>query len=50
VYYAEKDYFNAKATFRSVVQNARSEEVREEAETKLNKVTEEEIGKSKLIQ
>ncbi len=50
VYYAEKDYFNAKATYRSVVQNARSPEVREEAETKLNKVTEEEIGKSKLIQ
>ncbi|HLA52498.1 MAG TPA: tetratricopeptide repeat protein, partial [Flavitalea sp.] len=50
VYYAEKDYFNAKATYRSVVQNARSAEVREEAETKLNKVTEEEIGKSKLIQ
>lgn len=48
VYYQQKDYFNAKATYRSVVNNAKIEELREEAEQKLQKVTEEEDKESKV--
>ena len=48
IYYAQKDYFNAKATYQSVVDNARVETLRSEAKAKLNKVTEEEKGQSKV--
>jgi TolA-binding protein len=42
VYYAQKDYFNAKATFQSIVDNSINPELKSEAQTKLNKVIEEE--------
>jgi lipopolysaccharide biosynthesis regulator YciM len=45
VYYAQKDYFNAKATFQSIVDNSINPELKTEAQTKLSKVIEEE-GKS----
>ena len=48
IYYAEKDYFNAKATYQSVVNNARIETLRQEAKTKLDKVTDEEKSQSKV--
>jgi predicted negative regulator of RcsB-dependent stress response len=48
IYYAEKDYFNAKATYQSVIDNARIETLRMEAKTKLDKVTDEEKGQSKV--
>lgn len=44
----EKDYFNAKATLRSIVKNARIKELKEEAEQKLTQVTALEKAKSKL--
>jgi tetratricopeptide (TPR) repeat protein len=50
IYYAQKDYFNAKATYQSVVDNARIETLRSEAKTKLDKVAEEEKGQSKVGQ
>jgi len=48
IYYAQKDYFNAKATYQSVVNNARIETLRTEAKAKLDKVTEEEKNQSKV--
>ncbi|MEP7257998.1 MAG: tetratricopeptide repeat protein [Flavitalea sp.] len=48
LYYREKDYFNAKATYRSVIDNAKIEELRQEAERKLKTVTEEEGKQSKV--
>jgi len=42
VYFAEKDLFNAKATYQSIVENAKAEDLRQEARRKLDKVTEEE--------
>ena len=45
VYYAQKDYFNAKATFQSIVDNSINPELKSEAQSKLSKVIEEE-GKS----
>jgi len=48
IYYAQKDFFNAKATYKSVVDNARIETLRTEAKSKLDKVTEEEKGQSKV--
>ncbi len=48
IYYAQKDFFNAKATYKSVVDNARIESLRTEAKSKLDKVTEEEKGQSKV--
>lgn len=50
VYFRQKDYFNAKATFQSVVDNSLNAELKAEAQTKLNKVTEEESRNSKLDQ
>src|SRR5690606_35102904 len=49
IYYRQKDYFNAKATYRSVVDNAKIETLRQEAERKLQEVTEEE-GKSSKVE
>ncbi len=48
IYYAQKDFFNAKATYQSVVNNARIETLRTEAKMKLDKVTEEEKSQSKV--
>lgn len=48
IYYRQKDYFNAKATFQSVVDNTINAELKGEAQAKLNKVTEEEGRESKV--
>ncbi len=48
VYYKEKDYVNAKATYKSVVDNAKIESLRQEAEKKLKDVTAEEASGSKV--
>jgi TolA-binding protein len=48
VYFRQKDYFNAKATFQSVVDNTINAELKSEAQAKLNIVTEEE-GKSSKV-
>ena len=48
LYYREKDYFNAKATYRSVIDNAKIENLRQEAERKLKMVTDEEGKQSKV--
>jgi TolA-binding protein len=42
VFWKQKDYFNAKATLQSVVENSRITELKEEAQVKLELVTEEE--------
>lgn len=42
IYYKQKDYFNAKATYQSVVENAKIESLRREAEEKLERVKAEE--------
>ncbi len=49
IYYKQKDYFNSKATYRSVVDNAKIESLRQEAERKLKQVTDEE-GKSSKVE
>ena len=48
IYFTQKDYFNAKATFQSVVQNATQPELKTEAQDKLDKVTEAEKKDSKV--
>jgi len=48
VYFAEKDYFNAKATYQSIVENAKIEDLRLQAQQKLAQVTEEEKKGSKV--
>jgi TolA-binding protein len=48
IYYKQKDYFNAKATYKSVVDNAKIESMRQEAERKLKDVTAEEASGSKV--
>lgn len=48
IYFKQKDYFNAKATFRSVVQNASIPELKTEAQEKLDKVVEAESRESKV--
>jgi TolA-binding protein len=48
VYMKTKDYFNAKATYQSVVENAKIETLRQEAVRKLAEATEEEKKSSKL--
>lgn len=50
IYFRQKDYFNSKATFQSVVDNSLNAELKSEAQTKLNKVTEEEARNSKVGQ
>ena len=50
VYYRQKDYFNAKATFQSVVDNSINKELKAEAQNKLNKVLDEESKNSKVGQ
>jgi len=48
IYFKEKDYFNAKATFQSVTENAKIEDLRKQAQQRLDQVTEEEKKNSKL--
>ncbi|WP_121354725.1 tetratricopeptide repeat protein [Flavisolibacter nicotianae] len=48
IYLKQKDYFNAKATFQSIVQNSLNAELKAEAQEKLNKVNEEEARNSKV--
>jgi tetratricopeptide (TPR) repeat protein len=48
IYYAQKDYFNAKATYQSVVDNAKIEALRTEAKSKLDKVSAEDAKASKV--
>ena len=40
IYFKEKDLFNAEATYKSVVENATIDELKKEAQTKLNQVIE----------
>jgi len=48
VFYKQKDYFNAKATLQSVIENSKITELKTEAQAKLDKVLAEEksVGKS----
>jgi TolA-binding protein len=48
IYFAEKDYFNAKATFQSIVDNAKVEDLRQQARQKLDQVSTEEKKGSKI--
>ena len=48
VYFKQKDYFNAKATFQSVIDNAKLEDLRQEADRKLKAVEDEEKKESKV--
>ena len=48
VYFKQKDFFNAKATFQSVVDNTIEPTLKSEAQTKLTQVTEEESKSSKV--
>ncbi|HMK27684.1 MAG TPA: tetratricopeptide repeat protein, partial [Chitinophagaceae bacterium] len=48
IYFKQKDYFNAKATFQSVVDNTINAELKSEAQGKLAQATEEE-GKSSKV-
>lgn len=48
VFWKQKDYFNAKATLQSVVENTTIAELKEEAAAKLRQVTEEEKKNGKL--
>jgi lipopolysaccharide biosynthesis regulator YciM len=50
IYFREKDYFNAKATFQSIVDHSINTELKTEAQTKLSKVIEEESKNSKVGQ
>jgi lipopolysaccharide biosynthesis regulator YciM len=50
IYFKEKDYFNAKATFQSIVDHSINMELKTEAQTKLTKVIEEEGKNSKVGQ
>jgi TolA-binding protein len=48
IYFRQKDYFNAKATFQSVVDNTLNAELKTEATAKLNQVIDEESKSSKV--
>jgi tetratricopeptide (TPR) repeat protein len=48
IYFREKDYFNAKATFQSVLDNAKEEDLRQQAQQKLSQVMDEEKKDSKV--
>jgi TolA-binding protein len=48
IYFSEKDYFNAKATYQSIIENAKIEDLRLRAQQKLAQVTEEEKKGSKI--
>lgn len=48
IYFKQKDYFNAKATFQSVADNTIEPNLKAEAQSKLNQVIEEEAKSSKV--
>lgn len=48
IYLAQKDYFNAKATYKSVADNATVAELKKEAQEKLDKAIKEEQSNSKV--
>lgn len=48
IYFKQKDYFNAKATFKSVAENATFDEIKKEAESKLSQVENAERNDSKM--
>ncbi|SRR5579871_359453 len=48
IYFKEKDFFNAKATYQSIIDNAKAEDLRQLAQQKLNQATEEEKKNSKV--
>jgi TolA-binding protein len=48
IFLSQKDYFNAKATFQSIVDNTLNAELKNEAKTKLDKVIQEESKNSKV--
>lgn len=48
IYFRQKDYFNAKATFQSIVQNSLNAELKAEAQSRLDAVTAEEAKNSKV--
>jgi TolA-binding protein len=48
VYFKQKDYFNAKATFQSIVDNTLDAELKAEAQAKLSQVADEESKSSKV--
>ncbi|MBS1608059.1 MAG: hypothetical protein JSS70_04630, partial [Bacteroidetes bacterium] len=48
LYYKQKDYFNAKATYQSIVDNSINTELKTEAQAKLTKVTDEEARSGKV--
>ncbi len=50
VYFAQKDYFNAEATLKSVVDNSNNAELKAEAQAKLDKVRAEKNENSKIEQ
>jgi tetratricopeptide (TPR) repeat protein len=48
IYFSQKDYFNAKATFQSIVENRINAQLKTEAQAKLSRVREEESKSSKV--
>src|SRR5579871_2793290 len=48
IYLKEKDYFNAKATFQSIIDNAKMEDLRNQAKQKLAQATDEESKNNKV--
>ena len=50
IYFKQKDYFNAKATFQSIVDHSINMELKTEAQSKLSRVIEEESKSSKVGQ
>jgi tetratricopeptide (TPR) repeat protein len=48
IYFTQKDYFNAKATFQSIVDNSINSELKTEAQGKLTRVIDEESKSSKV--
>lgn len=50
IYFKEKDLFNAEATFKSITENATIDELKKEAQVKLNQVVQEKNKTSKVDQ
>ena len=48
IYFKQKDYFNAKATYQSIINNTINNDLKTEAQAKLNKVVDEESNNSKV--
>lgn len=48
IYFRQKDYFNAKATYQSIINNTINNDLKNEAQAKLNKVLDEESNNSKV--